>query len=84
MYVKPLAENSADSECLLPLTKVDIDVMIEAGFATCDLDLTYQNPSSDCSLEATYEYLLEKNTLLAELKAELNGKIVEAQVREKV
>ena len=58
-------------------------MMIEAGFATCNLDLTYRNPSADCALEATYEFHLEKHTLLAELRAELNGKIVEAQVREK-
>ena len=70
-------------ECLLPLQKVDIDVIIEGSFATCDLDLVYSNPSPDCALEATYEFHLEKNTLLAKLTAELNGHTVEAQVRDK-
>lgn len=60
-----------------------IDVIIDGAFATCDLDLTYLNPSSDCALEATYEFPLEKNTLLAKLTAELNGKTIEAQVRDK-
>lgn len=63
---------------------MDIDVIIEGAFATCDLDLVYSNPSSDCALEATYEFHLEKNTLLAKLTAELNGQTVEAQVRDKV
>ena len=58
---------------------MDIDVIIEGAFATCDLDLVYSNPSSDCALEATYEFHLEKNTLLAKLTAELNGQTVEAR-----
>ena len=52
---------------------VTINVKIEAGFATVDLDLVYINPSTDCALEATYEFPLEKTTLLSKLFAELNG-----------
>ena len=34
-------------------------------------------------MEATYEFPLEKNTLLAKLTAELNGNKIEAQIRDK-
>lgn len=58
-----------------------INVKLAGGFATVDLDLSYINPSTDCALEATYEFPLEKSTLLAKLEAELDGKKIEAQVR---
>ena len=72
MVVKPLLE-AGNKEGLLPLQAVTINVKIEAGFATVDLELVYINPSTDCALEATYEFPLEKTTLLSKLFAELNG-----------
>ena len=82
MVVKSLdSANRQDS--LLPLQKVAIDVLIAGPFATVDLDLTYLNPSADCALEATYEFPLEKGTLLAKLVAKLDDKTIEAQVQEK-
>ena len=45
--------------------------------------MVYINPSTDCALEVTYEFPLEKTTLLSKLFAELNGQTIEAQVRSK-
>ena len=53
------------------------------AFATVDLDLIYLNPSHDTTLEACYEFPLEKTTLLAKLTAEIDGKTIEAEVRDK-
>ena len=83
MVVKSLDTSTNPQDSLLPLQKVAIDVKVAGPFATVDLDLTYLNPSTDCALEATYEFPLEKSTLLAKLVAELDGKTIEAQVREK-
>jgi len=72
MVIKPLFE-AGDKDGLLPLQAVTINVKIDAGFATVDLDMVYVNPSTDCALEATFEFPLEKTTLLSKLFAELNG-----------
>ena len=58
MFIKSQLNKTAQ-DGLLPLNSVQIDVIIEGAFATCDLDLEYRNPSSDCALEATYEFPLE-------------------------
>ena len=65
------------------MQKVGIDANIQGAFATVDLDLIYFNPSPDTTLEACYEFPLEKNTLMAKLIAEINGKTIEAEVRDK-
>ena len=78
MVVKSLDSSTNQQDSLLPLQRVAIEVKIAGPFATVDLDLTYLNPSADCALEATYEFPLEKSTLLAKLVAELDGKTIEA------
>ena len=41
------------------------------------------NTLPDVTLETSYEFPLDQKTLLSELTAELNGKTIEAQVRDK-
>ena len=69
IFIKPSQNSEGQKEGLLPLKKVDAEVKIEASFATCDIEMIYQNPSTDCALEATYQFHLERNTLLADLTA---------------
>ena len=78
MVVKPDPSCEDQTERILPLQKVGIDVNIQGAFATVDLELIYLNPSTDTTLEACYEFPLEKNTLMAKLIAEIDGKTIEA------
>ena len=48
-----------------------------------DLNLAYLNPSKECALEANYEFPLDKTMLMAKLVADINGRTIEAQVRDK-
>lgn len=68
---------------LVPLKKVDIKCTIQGGTATLDLDLTYVNPDEEFPLEATYEFPLEKTTVMTKLVATIGGKTVEAKVKAK-
>lgn len=68
---------------LVPLKKVDIKCMLSNGLALLNLDLTYVNPAEDIALEATYEFPLEKTTVLAKLVASIDGKTIVAQVKSK-
>jgi len=78
MVVQPLnAEGIKAQESLLPLTKVAIHARVDGGFAAVELDLTYRNPA-DCVFEASYEFPLEKNTVLTKLIATINDKTIEA------
>ena len=83
MVVKPDENNRDKPDGVLPLQKIGIDAKIEGAFATVDLDLIYLNPSPDTTLEACYEFPLEKSTLLSKLTAEIGGKTIETEVRDK-
>lgn len=48
-----------------------------------DIALTYVNPSDDNPIEATYEFPLEKHTVLSKLTATIGGKTVVAKVQAK-
>ena len=67
---------------ILPLRKIGIEAIIEGAFTTVYLDITYLNPG-DSNLEASYEFPLDKKTLVAELTATINDKTVKAIVKEK-
>eukprot|EP00354_Favella_ehrenbergii_P008209 CAMPEP_0170464244 /NCGR_PEP_ID=MMETSP0123-20130129/9047_1 /TAXON_ID=182087 /ORGANISM="Favella ehrenbergii, Strain Fehren 1" /LENGTH=70 /DNA_ID=CAMNT_0010729865 /DNA_START=319 /DNA_END=531 /DNA_ORIENTATION=+ len=47
-----------------------------------DIELTYVNPSETETFECSYEFPLEKSTVLAKLVASLDGRTVEAKVKE--
>ena len=75
-------ENSQE-EMLLPLKDVFIASKIAGALATIDVSLDYVNPLQEKALEAVYEFPLDKNMLMGKLKAEIDGREVEAQVRDK-
>lgn len=48
-----------------------------------DIELGYENPSTEFPLEATYEFPLEKNTVLSKFQAMIDGKTIVAKVQDK-
>ena len=68
---------------LIPLKKVDIKSVLSGGLATLNIDLTYINPSTEFPIEATYEFPLDKTTVLSKLVATIDDRTVEAQVKQK-
>ena len=68
---------------LVPLKKVDIKCKLLGGLATLDLVFDYINPSDEFPLESTYEFPLEKTTVLSKFIFSIDGKTVEAQVKTK-
>ena len=56
---------------------------ISGAYATVNIELRYVNPSEEHTLEATYEFPLEKQTILSKLTAMLDGRTVDAKVRSK-
>ena len=80
--VEAIAADAAEQERLLPLKKVAIKSHIWGGVATTDIELTYINPSEEETFECSYEFPLEKTTVLAKLIATLDGRTIEAKVKE--
>ena len=72
-----------ENDYLLPLKKVAIKTHIFAGMAMSEIELTYVNPSQHETFECTYEFPLEKNTVLSKLVAALDGRFVEAKIQAK-
>ncbi len=68
---------------MLPLKKVNAICEISGSVATLNLDLVYFNPSETETYECTYEFPLEKKTVLSKLVATIDGKTVEAKVKAK-
>ena len=68
---------------LLPLKDVFISAKASGAFATVDVNLTYSNPSPSSAIEATYEFPLEKHMIVGKLEAEIDGKKIEAVVKDK-
>ena len=48
-----------------------------------DIELGYENPSTESPLEATYEFLLQKNTVLSKFYAIIDGKTIVTKVQDK-
>ena len=67
----------------MPLKKVDVDCHISGAIATLNLELVYKNPSETDTYECSYEFPLSKETVLAKLIAQIDGKTVEAKVKAK-
>lgn len=45
-----------------------------------DIELGYENPSTEFSLEVNYEFPLEKNTVFSKFQALIDGKNIVAKV----
>ena len=81
LQAKPIGDNDAP-DYILPLQKIGIGAFIEGAFTTVHLDITYVNPGATI-LEASYEFPLDKTTLVAKLTALINDKTVKAVVKDK-
>ena len=67
---------------MVPLKEVDVKATLEGAYATVHFDMTYVNPSTS-PIECTYEFPLEKETLLSNLSVSTDDKTIEAKVTEK-
>ena len=72
-----------DKEEILPMKKVDIKCDILGALATLNIELHYTNSSNENPVEATYEFPLDKSALVSKLIATIDGKTIEAKVKEK-
>ena len=78
--------NDVDGEdgmqSLVPMTKCVVSATIECAFAMLDFKLTFTN-TTQSGVEASYEIPLQSDITIASLKAKIDGKEVEAIVKEK-
>ena len=65
------------------MKKVDIKCDILGAMASLNIELHYTNPSEDNPVEATYEFPLDKLVVVSKLMATIDGKTIEAKVKEK-
>ena len=68
---------------MLPLKKVAIQGSLEGPLAKLDIELIYANENINSSIECTYEFPLDKDTILANLVAKIGDKEIEAKVKGK-
>ena len=78
-YVDP--ELKYERQLLVPLKDVDIQGVLEAGHAILDVQLTYANISDENPIECTFEFPLEKTTVVSKLIAQIEDKVIEAQIK---
>ncbi len=57
--------------------------ILEAGHAVLDVQLTYVNVGSDSPIECTFEFPLEKTSVISKLVAQIDDRVLEAKVKEK-
>ncbi len=66
-YVDPVLKE--ERQLLIPLQDVNIQGVIEAGHAIIDVQLTYSNLGDENPIECTFEFPLEKTTVVSRLIA---------------
>jgi hypothetical protein len=80
-YADP--ESKQEKQLLVPLQDVTIQGVLEAGLATLDVKLTYSNLGDFNPIECTFEFPLEKNTVVSKLVAQIDDKVIEAKIKAK-
>ena len=88
MWIKYTDKNSTseqieDEDYLLPLKEVSIQGSLEGPLATLNIDMTYVNESQDDAIECTYEFPMDKDTVLGSLVANIDDKEIVAKVKGK-
>lgn len=78
-----LVKLTSQLQLLVPLTDVRIEGVIEAGTAITDVQLVYKNACSDKSIECTFDFSIDKQSLISRMTAEIDEKLVELVVKEK-
>ena len=69
-------------ELMVPLKGVQVEATLEGAIATVDFNMTYVNLNEN-PIECTYEFPLDKETLLSKLTIHIDDKVIEALVLEK-
>jgi hypothetical protein len=77
------AYNSDFAEVLVPLKAVKVSVLLDAGVSRLDLQLTYTNLDATSPIETTFEFPIDEATILSQLVAIIDDRVVEAVVKEK-
>ena len=80
-YIEP--QSNKERKLLVPLQDVTILGDLEAGLASLNVQLTYANTGDENPIECTFEFPLEKNTVVSKLVALIDGKTIEAKIQEK-
>jgi len=62
---------------------VTINGTLEAGHAILDVQLTYSNIGDENPIECTFEFPLEKTTVVSKLIAQIDDKVIEAKIKGK-
>lgn len=80
-YIEPVKKK--ELQLLVPLQDVTIQGILEAGHATLDVQLSFSNLGDENPIECTFEFPLEKNTVVSKLIAQIDDKTIEAKIKEK-
>lgn len=72
-----------ERQLLVPLQDVTINGSLEAGHAILDVQLTYSNIGDENPIECTFEFPLEKTTVVSQLIAQIDDKVIEAKIKGK-
>lgn len=80
-YLEPVKKK--ELQLLVPLQDVTIQGILEAGHATLDVQLSFSNLGDENPIECTFEFPLEKNTVVSKLIAQIDDKTIEAKIKEK-
>ena len=80
VYQKPVKDDEEDVEKIIPLKDVNVDVNIQGGLATMNVQLTYNNVCTENPVEVIFEAPLEKAQVIAKLEATIGDKHVKAKV----
>ena len=84
MYTKFVDPDlNQERQLLVPLQDVTIKGILEAGHATLDVQLSYSNIGDDNPIECTFEFPIEKNTVVSKLIAQIDDKVIEAKIKAK-
>lgn len=78
-----MPQDKDDKEYLVPLKAVKVGGCLEGPLAIVDIDLTYINEDSESAIECSYEFPLDKDTVVSRLVAKIGDKEIEAKIKEK-
>ena len=67
----------------MPLKSVAITGILEGPIATLNIDMTYLNENEEHAIECTYEFPLDKESILSSLIAKIGDREVVAKVKAK-
>ena len=72
-----------ENSLTVPLKKVAIQGSLVGPIATLDIELIYANELFESPIECTYEFPLDKDTILSSFIAKIGDKEIEAKVKTK-